>query len=469
MDEKILPSHGAGKWFPARAEALREAVDGYLKKADSHSAHPLAVIAPHAGYDYSGQGEAFSYKVFAGKDIRRVIILGPSHYSGFRGISVLTGFTGYGTPLGPVAIDMPCVIALLREKNFTYNTEAHSPEHSVENQIPFIQRVLPNASLVCCVVGFMNPNELREAGKTLARQLTDGHTAIAVSTDFTHYGPSFDFTPFKDNIRENIEKLDMGAVKYIAACDPEGFYRYTEETGITLCGRNAVSVMLYALSGRAKGRLLHYYTSSDESRDFSHTVAYASIVMEGENRMELTRDDKAQLLKMARTVLENAVQGKKAPIFNGLPATFSQNCGAFVTLKKNGQLRGCIGSIFPVQPLSATIIEMARASALHDSRFNTVTTSELPEIDVEISVLTPPEEVKGYGDFVVGKHGIVISLNGRQAVFLPQVAPEQGWDRETTLKHLCLKAGLSQDAWREPEMRFKVFEAIVFGEKEEGR
>lgn len=186
----------------------------------------------------------------------------------------------------------------------------------------------------------------------------------------------------------------------------------------------------------------------------------------GGKKMELSKDEKTLLLKMARASLDSSVKGAPMPGFDGLPARLKLDCGAFVTLKKKGQLRGCIGSIFPVQPLLSTVVEMARAAALHDTRFNRVTPDELGDIDVEISVLTPPEPIKGPGEFEVGRHGVVINLRGRQAVFLPQVAPEQGWDRETTLRHLCMKAGLPQEAWRDPEMGFKVFEAIVFGENE---
>ncbi len=182
--------------------------------------------------------------------------------------------------------------------------------------------------------------------------------------------------------------------------------------------------------------------------------------------MELSKEDKVLLLKIARQSLEAAVNRAAMEPFKDIPTKFKENCGAFVTLNKNNELRGCIGYILSVAPLYETIVEMAKAASLHDTRFYPVEPRELKDIDIEISVLTPPEEIPSFKEFIVGKHGIVINLRGRQAVFLPQVATEQKWDRETTLKHLCMKAGLPEDAFHDSEMTFKVFEAIVFEEKE---
>jgi AmmeMemoRadiSam system protein A len=185
-----------------------------------------------------------------------------------------------------------------------------------------------------------------------------------------------------------------------------------------------------------------------------------------EKSMELSKDEKILLLKIARRSLETSVRKQAMEPFKDLPVKFKEDCGAFVTLTKNKELRGCIGYILPVAPLNETVVEMAKAAALNDTRFYPVEVSELKDIEVEISVLTPPADIPSVNDFIVGKHGIVINLRGRQAVFLPQVAVEQKWDRETTLKHLCLKAGLAPDSWKDPEMTFRVFEAIVFKESE---
>ena len=137
---------------------------------------------------------------------------------------------------------------------------------------------------------------------------------------------------------------------------------------------------------------------------------------------------------------------------------------SFVTLKKDHALRGCIGEIYPSQPLFKSVLINAVKSAVADHRFRPVGIEECAELTLEISALTPPRTVSGYQDIIIGKHGIVLSKSGQSAVFLPQVATEQGWDIPETLKQLSLKAGLPEDAWKE-NTQFMVFEAIVFGEK----
>jgi len=464
--KKTFSCQGAGRWFPAQASELKAVVDGFLQQATATSTHPLAIIAPHAGYAYSGLGAGEAFHCLMGKPIERVVVLGASHYARFRGISILSGYDRYSTPLGELKIDTAACETLLKQKPFLDKSDAFSPEHSMENQLPFIKQALPNAMIVPCVVGRLEDGDYGEAGKALSG-LMDGKTVLVVSSDFTHYGRSFDYVPFTKDIRKNLEKLDKGAIQKICADDFVGFIQYMEETGATICGENGIGVMLATLQGKAAGRLLKYYTSSDETGDFSHTVCYASIVMVSQGvTMTLDQKERKRLLTLARASMESSVTQKPLPDFGKLPDKFQEECGAFVSLHKNGELRGCIGYILPVKPLSETILEMAKAAALHDNRFYPVVQNELAQIDIEISVLTPPVEIPSYHEFQVGQHGIFIKLRGRQAVFLPQVAVEQKWDKETTLQHLCAKAGLPENAWQDPNMEFSVFEAIVFGEKE---
>jgi AmmeMemoRadiSam system protein A len=185
----------------------------------------------------------------------------------------------------------------------------------------------------------------------------------------------------------------------------------------------------------------------------------------------LGEECRRKLLALARSTIRRYLSGERGEDLSSyvapaeLPPDSKLRAGAFVTLKREGRLRGCIGSIYPHQPLWEAVVGNAIHSAVHDRRFSAVEKSELDAIDIEVSVLTPPREVGGPEEFDVGAHGIIIEKEGRRAVFLPQVAPEQGWDREQTLSHLAVKAGLPSDAWREGT-RFWVFEAQVFGEKE---
>ena len=180
-------------------------------------------------------------------------------------------------------------------------------------------------------------------------------------------------------------------------------------------------------------------------------------------------DEKKMLLALARSTIENVLKRQAPPIPDPLPAKLRETRSCFVTLHtKDGALHGCIGNIEAFEALYANIIHNAGNSAFQDPRFQRVKSlDELADITIEISVLTPPEKIKSTAEFIIGKHGIILSKAGHSSVFLPQVAPEQGWDKETTLVHLSLKAGLDPYAWKEADAEFKVFEAIVFSEKSE--
>ncbi|MFA6292287.1 MAG: AmmeMemoRadiSam system protein A [Victivallales bacterium] len=179
-------------------------------------------------------------------------------------------------------------------------------------------------------------------------------------------------------------------------------------------------------------------------------------------------DEKIMMLALARSTIENVLKRINLAVPENLPEKLRETRSCFVTLHtKDGSLRGCIGNIEAFEPLCSNIIHNASHSAFQDPRFQRVKTlDELSDIIIEISVLTPPEKIKSTDDFIIGKHGIILSKDFRSSVFLPQVAPEQGWDKETTLVHLSLKAGLDPYAWKEADAEFKVFEAIVFSEKE---
>ena len=176
------------------------------------------------------------------------------------------------------------------------------------------------------------------------------------------------------------------------------------------------------------------------------------------------------MLKLARATLRAHLAGKPLPDpkdFKLSPKAFEKH-GVFVTLNKNKRLRGCIGSIMPVYPLADGVVRNAVNAASHDPRFQPMTMAEEPQVTIEISVLTVPKRVKSYKDVVIGRDGVIIRLAGHSAVYLPQVAPEQGWDIAQTLNHLCVKAGLPMSAWKNPEMEFLTFQAQVFSEQELG-
>lgn len=478
-DKRIVPTHLAGSWFTADPAALSRELQDYMDRADAPILdNVMALIQPHAGYRFSGPAAGFGTRQIAGRPYTRVVVMGPSHRVPMRNLVAMPDATHFSTPLGEVPLDLDFMKALGASPYFRVIPEAHAGEHSAQIQVPFLQKALAGFQLVPLVVGQLDEPAIRGAAEAL-RALVDEHTLVIASTDFTHYGPNYGYLPFRDNVEQNLEKLDMGAVDLIRMKDVAGFRAYCEETGATICGRDPVAILLALLPAQAEAHLLKYDTSGRVTGDFGNSVSYVSLAFTGRWKKEepmpkpaseftLTADDQQALLKLARGTIQHYLERGRPPKPEELGLVVSSNmqqvAGAFVTLHKRGDLRGCIGEIVPRRPVYQAIIEQAVNAAVNDYRFNPVTADELPGLHVEISVLTPPADVKSWRDIVIGRHGMILSKGGRSAVFLPQVAPEQGWGIEETLTHLSMKAGLPPDAWREGAS-YKVFEAVVFGEE----
>ncbi|MBN1268067.1 MAG: AmmeMemoRadiSam system protein B [Kiritimatiellae bacterium] len=486
MEKTVFRSPLAGTWYTASAQQLDREIQGYL---DNAKAEPLkdvmALILPHAGYRFSGQTAAYGAKQVKGKKFDRVIVMGPTHRVPLRNQASLPDVTHYATPLGEVALDTDFIARLKNHNEFTSMPMAHAGEHSVQIEIPFLQKALGEFRLVPIVVGQLDPAATRRMAEILRGYITPG-TLVVVSTDFTHYGPNYGYVPFRDDVFQNIESLDMGAFELIQKKDVDGFTAYLDRTGATICGRCPVGVLLAMLPAEAEVHKLRYDTSGQIVGDEKNSVSYLAVAITGAwprgaaadapatrvasepPKATLSEEDRQQLLKLARKALEYYLEEGRAPSPKdiGIEITpgMKQVMGAFVTLTKRGDLRGCIGEIVPRREVYKAVLDHAIDAGVNDGRFSPVTAAELPELDIEISALHPPHPVASYNDIVLGKHGIVLQKRGRSAVFLPQVAPEQGWDLGTTLAHLSMKAGLPPDAWKS-DAAFLVFEATVFGEK----
>jgi hypothetical protein len=480
----------AGSWYQSNPEMLKKEINRYLdavKMPDNVPKDVGALVLPHAGYQYSGACAAYGYSLIKGKSYKRVIIMGPSHRVGFSGVSVSKS-THYETPLGKVPVDRIACDALLKhDKLFSYNPAADKNEHSVEIQLPFLQAVLAEGyKIVPLVVG--EADDLPDTASAI-KGIVDKDTLVIASSDFTHLGADFGYEPFKDppdgragNIKDNLKKLDGGAIDQIVKLSPDGFDKYIRTTEATVCGYKPILILLNIINFEPRAEmvppvLLNYYTSGDLSGDYSHCVSYAAIgffkqgatrVKEDAGGAELDKSEQEALLKMARQTLKLYLNDKKTPKFNEkeLTARLKEKRGIFVTLKNCGELRGCIGQIFDPEPLYQEVIDYT-VNSTRDSRFyyHPVTAKEEKDIDIEISVLSPMRKVASYNDIVVGRHGVYLTKGGANAVFLPQVAPEQGWTRDEMLNQLAQKAGLDKDAWRKGA-DFMVFTAQVFGEKD---
>jgi len=477
--ERIRPAYFAQQgWYPKDGKKLGAMVDGMLAEAPASGpgGRMCALVSPHAGLRYSGNVAAHGYRLVPKDRFDRVILIGVAHRVRVQGASVPNA-DAYRTPLGLVRVDRKICNSLLKQRLISNVPDVHRTEHSLEMQLPFLQRRLKSFRLIPLAVGEVDDAACREIAQALKPSVTD-RTLIVASCDFTHYGRSFRYVPFQEDVQANLAKLDRRAFGLIVRRDSPGFSKFLTETGDTICGRSAVKVLLHLLSRDAAGKLLKYDTSGRMTGGWEHSVSYGSIAfyvpaksgaikgMKSEGR--LTDAEKAALMRLARAALSDWVKSKREPDLKALKisltAAMKERRGAFVTLKVGERLRGCIGYIAPREPLYRTVIENAKNASTRDWRFRPVKADELPKISIEISALTVPTEIDTADKFVVGRHGIIIRKGRRSAVFLPQVAPEQGWDRATTLAHLCRKAGLASDAWRKPGMKFLVFEAEVFHE-----
>ncbi len=453
----------------------------------------LAIVSPHAGYVYSGATAAFGYQKVkrATQEVKRVFLLGPSHHVAFNGVA-LPSASSFATPLGTLEVDSTLISELEAYPLFTLQPEVHRLEHSLELQLPFIKTAFGEVKIVPLVIGTLTGEaEIRLVAEILKGfvQKTD---LVIVSSDFTHYGPRYDYQPFLSDIMENIEKLDREAFQHLSRADLPGWLEFQERTRDTICGFFPCAVLCAMLPKNVQANLLKYSTSSDvpTNKQNNNSVSYLSIGFSGESwpvnpqerktteeTINLSNIERATLMEIARRSLSSFVLNKQQfdAERHGLSITSNlQKCfGAFVTLYQKPataqipmpekELRGCIGSIWPVLPLWKTVLENAVASGSRDPRFVPVEGAELADLIIEISVLTPPRRVQSHNDIVIGTDGIILSKNNRQSVFLPVVATECGWSLTETLRELCLKAGLKEDDWKDGA-KFDVFQSLTIKE-----
>ncbi len=278
----VLGPAVSGSWYPRDREELTGLVDGLLESASKRAevAHGSvgSLIAPHAGFAYSGAVAASAFFRLCGQTVDRVVLVGPSHYFGFFGAAIPDVATAYRTPLGDVPIDREALVALRKAKGFRADDRMFEPEHAIEAELPFLQRVLPPDVPVVPVLmgGRATQHDASRVADGLARLLGPS-TLVVASSDFTHFGPRFEYVPFDADIPARIRALDFGAVAAIEAGDAEGFARYVATTGATICGHRAIEVLLLLLGGKAGAKLVEYDTSGRLSGTWDHSVSYAAI------------------------------------------------------------------------------------------------------------------------------------------------------------------------------------------------
>lgn len=454
---KVRPSAVAGMFYPGKPEELRHRAIAFLKDAGGVDmpGKIRGLVSPHAGYVYSGIVAAAGYRQID-PSTKTVILFGPSHRVPLRGASI-PDVEAYRTPLGEVRLAR--LASTLRELPFFDSVpEAHEMEHSLEVQLPFLQVVLKDFEIVPILTNRADPKALA----TILAPHVGPDTLVVASSDLSHY-----------HSYETAVSLDRICTK--AICDA----KFSDMPLCEACGKHAVLTLMHIADIKGWGaRLIDYKNSGDTGGDKNRVVGYASIGFVERKEMSrtmketLSAQERKALLKLARSAIESKLlKGAKIERPETPSSGLTKKGGCFVTLHKHGRLRGCIGTMEPVSSLVECVESNARNAAFHDPRFPPLGAKELSEIDIEVSILSVPEELP----FEDGEdlkrqleplvHGVILSRGIHRSTFLPQVW-KQLPDKEQFLEHLCLKGGMSPNAWQDPETRVEVYQAEVFGEED---
>ncbi len=465
----------AGTWYPGTASELRKQVEEYLSRVPDQDlkGQTVAIISPHAGYIYSGQIAAHSFKAVRGKKFDSVIVIGPSHYVPFRGVATYD-CAGFSTPLGVIPLDSELIAALVkRDSRIKDLPGVFQQEHSLEAELPFLQVVLPGFKLVPLVMGDPDITTCRWLAEAIVECTKGKSVLIVASSDLSHYH-SYDMAA----------EMDQRLLQKIGAMDIEGVNQCLEDRKCEACGQGPIMTAMLAARklGADRCDILQYANSGDvtgEKMSPRGVVGYGAARIlrplpyrdrdEAEKRkagvdLGLTKEERAELHAIARKAIE-AKLTPGASESRGVETAshkLKEPSGAFVTLYKKGELRGCIGQIVPKMPLAEAVAAMAQEAAFRDPRFTPVRSGELDDLKIEISVLTPLQKIDSTDEIQVGKHGIVIVRGGSLGLLLPQVATEYNWDRNQFLDHCCLKAGLPAGTWKDKGTEIYIFSADVF-------
>ncbi|MDZ7740610.1 MAG: AmmeMemoRadiSam system protein B [Bacteroidota bacterium] len=465
-------AYAAGKFYSDNPASLKDQlISLFGKAAEPVKKQPRAIIVPHAGYVYSGEVAASGFKQLS-PDARfeNIFILTSSHRETYKGASVYHK-GDYITPLGRVEVNQELAEKLVKNESiFQFRPEAHNYEHSLEVQLPFLQYHLKkNFRIVPIVVGAQNLEDCREIADALKPYFNDKNLFV-ISTDFSHY-PSY-------TDAKRIDKKTADAILQNSANELEKVLAENKREGVSnlatsLCGWSAVFSLLYMSAEEDMDfQAIRYMNSGDQPfGDKNQVVGYYSIAVfekdEEARGFQLDKEDEKQLLQLARKTIDQYLMDGSIPRVDPdqLPGKLNMHLGAFVTLTKEGELRGCVGRFQPDEPLYSVVQQMAIAAATHDSRFSPVDAREMEDIEIEISVLTPMKKIASIDEIELGRHGIYIKKGNASGTFLPQVADKTGWTSEEFLGHCARdKAGIGWDGWKNAEIY--TYEAIVFEENE---
>jgi len=473
---KVRPATQAGRFYESDPEQLRREIDSLLALHQAAEGYDdvAAIISPHASPYFSGAVAAAAYmSLNPRKAYRRIFMLGPSHHEWVDGASVNNEYGYYATPLGNVEVDLEVADALIAADSvFTYRRGAHSQEHCLEVQLPFLQRRLKGnvPPIVPIIISTNDYEKLKRIAQVLKPYLTDENLFI-VSSDFSHY-PSYDDARRID--AKTGKAIESGDVERLIATIEDNANSGIPNLATSACGELPIITLMLMMGQGYEVKHLMYQNSGDiDNHDHSRVVGYHAFAFlrkaqtPATKGFSLSEEEKQELKDIARNSISDSLDRKPIAVPDAsllaLHPTLSQKCGAFVSLHRQGRLRGCIGHFGEDYPLHKIVAVMARSAAFEDPRFKPLGRNELADTDIEISVLTPMRRIQSIDEFELHKHGIYIRRGHRSGTFLPQVADEVNWTKEEFVSHCAQdKAGIGWDGWKDAETELYVYEAIVF-------
>jgi AmmeMemoRadiSam system protein B/AmmeMemoRadiSam system protein A len=468
-DNKIRKPAVADAFYPGDPAVLKEQVGKFLDNAQKLEIDGkiIGLVVPHAGYPYSGQIDGYGYKQVAGNNYDIIVVLAPSHHDPFVGATIFPG-DAYQTPLDLSKIDKTVATALANASDLIkLSIYGHRNEHAVEVQLPFIQTLFPDLPILPMVIGQYDWNTCRKIGETLADVLKSRRPLIVASSDLYH-GYSY----------EECKKTDEKTLAAMTSLEPEALCQGLLNESYFACGGGPVTVMEVAAKklGANEAKLVARTNSGDVTGvKNGYIVGYGSIVVYKQDKsnpskrieyQKLGQKEQDELLKMARQAITEYLQTGRIPRFKPKYKTLEESRGVFVTITKDGTLRGCIGYHGFDRPLYDLVPDRAVQAAFNDPRFMPLRKDELDRIKIKISVyVTNVYEINDISEFEMGRQGIIMTKGNRGATYLPEVPVEAGWKtKQEELESLCQKAGLPKDAWKNGA-QFWVYETQVFEEK----
>ena len=413
----------SGQFYPSSPEELKSMIRGMIdEKVPKEDV--IGYYAPHAGYIYSGPVVGATISRVSVKDT--FIIMGPSHTGMGEPYSIMTKGT-WRTPLGDVEIDTELAKAILANSNYLKEDSlAHAQEHSIEVQLPFIQYFKPDIKLVPITLSHANAVTYRSIGRAIAKAIkySGKEVVIVASGDMNHY-----------ESQKITQTKDRQAIESILKMEPGELLERVRDFNISMCGYGTAACLIYAAKefGNAKAELVKYQTSGDITGDYSAVVGYAGILIK-------TVKESPQV-KLARETIESYVSRGEIPQPKNIPAEMKGKAGVFVSIHKGGELRGCIGTIGPSEEnVAEEIVRNAISASTGDPRFNPITADELPQLEINVDVLTEPELVTSEKYLDPKKYGAIVESGWKRGLLLPDL---EGVDTVKKQLKICrMKAGI---------------------------